>query len=126
MLPALNQPVQLQEPAKASVTNMSKHAQVSSKKSARDHVDKASVAQTSIDSNEADQFIEQLMKEAETDPKLRELTYGHKAQQQQQQPSPQPPPAPLNESYPMVQRPYRTAQDLIIKERDDDSRSPTM
>lgn len=51
----------------------------------------------------ADHFIEQLMQEAETDPKLRELTYG-------------PTKPSLNETYPMVQRPYRTAQDLVIKE----------
>ena len=46
----VNKPVKLQEPS--------------------DHVDHIR------DSNEADHFIEQLMKEAETDPKLRELTYG--------------------------------------------------
>ena len=51
-----------------------------------DHVD-------SINSYDADQFIEQLMKEAETDPKLRELTYGR------------------HQNYsPMVQN-YRPAQD---------------
>ena len=80
VLPALSQPVQLQEPT--------------STKSKIDHVD-------SINSNEADHFIEQLMKEAETDPKLRELTYGSSPNQQQPN---------LNETYPMVIRPYRTAQ----------------
>ena len=64
VLPVLSQPVQLQEPGiKQQV----------------DHVDH--------ESNEADHFIEQLMKEAETDPKLRELTYGQQSQYQQQQQS---------------------------------------
>ena len=85
VLPTPNKPVQLQEPF-----------------SSKDHVD-------SINSNEADVFIEQLLKEAETDPKLRELTYGKKP----------------NENYPkQVTRPYRTAQDLVIKDQDD-SRSPS-
>ena len=94
------------------------------------HVDGTS--KLSFDSNEADQFIEQLMREAETDPKLRELTYGSSKVPKDE---PKKPPIggmpvlptssqkpPLNESYPMVQRPYRTQQDMIIKERDD---SPT-
>ena len=38
------------------------------------HVDGSS--KYTFDSNEADKYIEQLMREAETDPKLRELTYG--------------------------------------------------
>ena len=63
VLPVLSEPVQLQEPGVMQ-------QQV-------DHVDH--------ESNEADHFIEQLMKEAETDPKLRELTYGQRQQQQQQQ-----------------------------------------
>jgi hypothetical protein len=117
VLPALNQPVQLQEP------NPDRPA-------GRDHVDKVS-----INSNEADQFIEQLMQEAETDPKLRELTYGQQSQhqhhqhkqqkqqqqqQQQQQKTQQQQSKPdLNESYPMIQRPYRTAQNIIIKDHED-------
>ena len=80
VLPALNHPVQLQEP--------------------KDHID-------SINSNEADHFIEQLMREAETDPKLRELTYGSN----QRQPN-------LNETFPLINRPYRTAQDLKIQDHE--------
>ena len=64
VLPVLSQPVQLQEPGVAPPNARN-----------QDHVD----------SNEADHFIEQLMKEAETDPKLRELTYGQSHQQQYQQ-----------------------------------------
>ncbi len=145
VLPALNQPVQLQEPNSPATSrklqeqqqhqNHQLMLQQLSKKTAQDHVDnKAATAtsatshhQASIDSNEADRFIEQLMKEAETDPKLRELTYGNKQQTQQPQQKEQHAPPMLNESYPMVQRPYRTAQDLIIKDRDDEStsRSPS-
>ena len=57
----VSKPVQLQEPP----------AVVTPVVPAADHVDTKS-----INSNEADTFIEQLMQEAETDPKLRELTYG--------------------------------------------------
>ena len=99
--------------------------------------------QKSVESIEADQFIEQLMREAETDPKLRELTYGKNGSNsaasepgRSMPPSggsknyaaPKPPPVPTSDSpllggsYPMVERPYRTQQDMIIKERDD---SPT-
>ena len=82
VLPTLNQPVQLQEPTAAlAITS-------------KDHVD-------SINSNEADHFIEQLMMEAETDPKLRELTYGSPKNQQFQQQQ-----ANLNETYPMINRYY--------------------
>ena len=66
VLPVLNQPVQLQEPG------------IMHKSTGQDHVDH-------FESNEADHFIEQLMKEAETDPKLRELTYGQSQQQSQPQ-----------------------------------------
>ena len=84
VLPTLNQPVQLQEPTAAlAITS-------------KDHVD-------SINSNEADHFIEQLMMEAETDPKLRELTYGSPKNQQFQQQQQQ---ANLNETYPMINRYY--------------------
>ena len=65
VLPVLSQPVQLQEPG------------IRQQQQQVDHVDH--------ESNEADHFIEQLMKEAETDPKLRELTYGQQSQYHQQQ-----------------------------------------
>ncbi len=92
----LPMPVQLQEP---------QHHQ-----SHKDHVD-------SINSTEADHFIEQLMKEAETDPKLRELTYGND-----------------NKGHHHQERTYRAAQDMIIKEISEDqarsqsrpSRQPNM
>ena len=88
----VSRPVQLQEPAAADASV------------ADDHVDhKLSV--DSRNSNEADHFIEQLMKEAETDPKLRELTYGSSAASGGSNP-PARPPAPRG------QRPPRTtAQD---------------
>ncbi len=73
--------------------------------------------QVSIDSSEADRFIEQLMHEAQTDPKLRALTYGSEntaagSAAGKQKPN-------LTESYPMVARPYRTQQDMIIREREE-------
>lgn len=80
----------------------------------------------SIDSSEADRFIEQLMHEAQTDPKLRALTYGsdnNPSSAGTGKPHPN-----LTESYPLISRPYRTQQDLIIREREDDkttSSSPT-
>ena len=79
----------------------------------------------SIDSSEADRFIEQLMHEAQTDPKLRALTYGsdnNPSSAGAAKPHPN-----LTESYPLISRPYRTQQDLIIREKDDDklSSSPT-
>ena len=102
------------------------------------HVDGTSkaIAASAFDSSEADQYIEQLMREAETDPKLRELTYGKPASMEPAPPpippapvpsalpgSPRKPPRPaspqkpaLNESYPSVQRPYRTAQDMVIRD----------
>jgi hypothetical protein len=56
--------------------------------------------QLSVDSSEADKFIEQLMHEAQTDPKLRALAYGgiepsSHMERGNNQPN-------LNESYPMV------------------------
>jgi hypothetical protein len=74
-------------------------------------------SQVSIDSSEADRFIEQLMHEAQTDPKLRALTYGSEntaagSAAGKQKPN-------LTESYPMVARPYRTQQDMIIREREE-------
>ena len=85
--------------------------------------------QMSIDSSEADRFIEQLMQEAQTDPKLRALTYGsgsdHPAAGSAPSAAPSSKPA-LNESYPMVARPYRTQQDMIIRDREEDKdRSPS-
>jgi len=75
------------------------------------------LTQVSIDSSEADRFIEQLMHEAQTDPKLRALTYGSEntaagSAAGKQKPN-------LTESYPMVARPYRTQQDMIIREREE-------
>ena len=82
----VSQPVQLQEPAAAGASV------------AEDHVDhKLSV--DSRNSNEADHFIEQLMKEAETDPKLRELTYGSSAASGGSNP-PARPPAPRGQRLP--------------------------
>jgi hypothetical protein len=57
------------------------------------------------------------MHEAQTDPKLRALTYGSEntaagSAAGKQKPN-------LTESYPMVARPYRTQQDMIIREREE-------
>ena len=58
------------------------------------------------DTVDADLLIEELMKEAETDPKLREMSGLNK-----------PPQVPMvNEKYTMVKRPYRTQQDIIIRD----------
>ena len=113
VLPSIQtfQPVQLQEPAAAPAIAIA----------SKDHVD-------SINSNEADHFIEQLMQEAETDPKLRELTYGSS-------PNSSTKPAlasrtttttpSLNETYPMINRPYRTAQDLKIQDHENEVSTST-
>lgn len=65
---------------------------------------------SSQDTIDADKLIEELMREAETDPGLRELSGLSRP--------PQAPPL-INEKYPMVKRPYRTAQDMIIKDKPD-------
>ena len=141
VLPSLSQPVQLQEPAAAEVAQavvsqaQKQHSAITNIAISKDHVD-------SINSNEADHFIEQLMQEAETDPKLRELTYGsnnhnnNNSAQQQVQPSiatfeakyARPtacatPTLSLNETYPMINRPYRTAQDIKIQDHENNSSS---
>jgi hypothetical protein len=61
-----------------------------------------------VDSSEADRFIEQLMQEAQTDPKLRALTYGSTP------PTAGPGKPIVPESYPLVTRPYRTQQGPIL------------
>ena len=124
VLPSLSQPVQLQEPAAAEVAQavvsqaQKQHSAITNIAISKDHVD-------SINSNEADHFIEQLMQEAETDPRLRELTYG--SSPNSAQPSiatfeskyARPTATPsLNETYPMINRPYRTAQDIKIQDHD--------
>ena len=59
---------------------------------------------------DADQLIEALMKEAEQDPGLRELSGLNKSRK----------PPVMPEKYPpMVKRPYRTQQDMIIREKSD-------
>lgn len=129
---SLKKPVKLEEPI-STTKRVTKH----------DDMARQQHHQLSIESLEADQFIEQLMREAETDPKLRELTYGADRRPPPQLPTPplfapeskvggstgafklqqqrglQRP--PLNESFPLVKRPFRTQQDLIIRSREDDS-----
>ena len=138
VLPMASFPVKLQEPPpQVSIEQTDSSSQKNQSRSS------SKTGQKNVESIEADQFIEQLMREAETDPKLRELTYGKSgAKAEPEEPlrsmppsggpkiysSAKPPPSNntespvLGESYPMVQRPYRTQQDMIIKERDD---SPT-
>ena len=145
VLPSIQAPVKLEEPpVQVSEERMDRSRQEQRRNrqefQSRSTSNVGVKSQKSVESIEADQFIEQLMREAETDPKLRELTYGKSGSTSEagrsMPPSgvpknyaaPKPPPVPtsdspqLGESYPMVQRPYRTAQDMIIKERDD---SPT-
>ena len=140
VLPSIQAPVKLEEPpVEVSEVDRSREEQRRNQQEfhSRSSSSKAGTKnQKSFESIEADQFIEQLMREAETDPKLRELTYGNTGSNSQparpmpptNYVAPKPPPVPtsdspqLDGSYPMVNRPYRTAQDMIIKERDD---SPT-
>ena len=146
VLPSTSLPVKLEEPPpQFSQDKLDSSSQKRTQRELQNQpIPKAVIGNhKSMESMEADQFIEQLMREAETDPKLRELTYGKGgASSDFTQPlrsmppaggskkysPPKPPPPPtvgspmLGESYPMVQRPYRTQQDMIIKDRDD---SPT-
>lgn len=65
------------------------------------------------------------MQEAQTDPKLRALTYGADHPDSGSSAGTRSKPS-LTESYPLVARPYRTQQDMIIRERDEDKdRSPS-
>ena len=147
VLPSAPRPVKLEEPPLQPPTEKlhpSTQKRSQEEFQTRSFAKTGKVNQKTVESIEADQFIEQLMREAETDPKLRELTYGKsggnsnvseplKSMPPPSGPpriyaAPKPPPPPtsdsplLGESYPMVQRPYRTQQDMIIKDRDD---SPT-
>ena len=148
VLPVAALPVKLEEPppqpAQDKVVSSSSQIRNQGEFQNRSYAKAGKSYQKSVDSIEADQFIEQLMREAETDPKLRELTYGKSNVKPDNSeplksipattsvktyPTPKPPAPPpptgspmLNESYPMIQRPYRTQQDMIIKDRDD---SPT-
>ncbi|XP_059099435.1 vinculin-like isoform X3 [Tigriopus californicus] len=66
--------------------------------------------QPSHDQIDADALIDELMREAENDPGLRKMSGLDK---------PKPPAqAPIPDKYAFVARPYRTAQDMIIRDHD--------
>ena len=70
-------------------------------------------------SSDADRLIEELMAEAERDPGLRELS-GLNGRGRGRPTTPE---ALSPQKYPMVKRPYRTQQDMIIRDEADHAAS---
>merc|ERR1719367_1096347 len=69
------------------------------------------------DTSDADRLIEELMAEAERDPGLRQLSGLDRGGRGR----PTTPEALSPQKYPMVKRPYRTQQDMIIRDEVDDA-----
>ena len=74
------------------------------------------------DTSDADRLIEELMAEAERDPGLRQLSGLDKSGQRGRPTTPE---ALSPQKYPMVKRPYRTQQDMIIRDEVDDAAAHT-
>ena len=80
----------------------------------------APVALTATSASDADRLIEELMAEAERDPGLRELS-GLNNNRGRMGPTAEA--ASPQQKYPMVKRPYRTQQDMIIRDEADHAAS---